>query len=86
MDDLSDKEHLKTKLEEYLKNMPRIRLIRATKRLGIMRARILGADESTGDVIIFMDSHSEMNSGWIEPLLNRIRNGTCTDFIIKAAY
>lgn len=73
VDDYSDREHLKEPLEKYLSGLRKVRLIRATKREGLVRARLLGASVSTGEVLTFLDCHCECHEGWLEPLLNRIR-------------
>lgn len=38
-----------------------------------MKARMLGAVNSQGPALIFMDSHIECTPGWISPLLDRLR-------------
>ncbi|KAJ3608812.1 hypothetical protein NHX12_023342 [Muraenolepis orangiensis] len=73
VDDFSDQEHLKAPLEAYLSAWRKVRLIRATKREGLVRARLLGASISTGQVLTFLDCHCECHSGWLEPLLHRIK-------------
>lgn len=72
VDDLSQQGQLKTALSEYVARLERVRLLRSSKRLGAIRARMLGATRATGDVLVFMDSHCECHPGWLEPLLSRI--------------
>ncbi|CAK8694273.1 unnamed protein product [Clavelina lepadiformis] len=72
VDDFSDRPHLKEPLEDYLKDVERVRLVRTTKREGLVRARLLGASHAKGDVLTFLDCHCECMQGWLEPLLERI--------------
>ncbi|KAK2836411.1 hypothetical protein Q7C36_014280 [Tachysurus vachellii] len=73
VDDYSDREHLKEPLEKYIADLRKVRLIRARKREGLVRARLLGASIATGDVLTFLDCHCECHEGWLEPLLHRIK-------------
>lgn len=72
VDDFSDKEHLKKPLEDDIKNLKNVRLLRTAKREGLIRARLKGAYDAKGKVLIFLDSHCECAEGWIEPLLDPI--------------
>lgn len=63
---------LKSALSEYVAKLEGVKLLRSNKRLGAIRARMLGATRATGDVLVFMDAHCECHPGWLEPLLSRI--------------
>ncbi|XP_048694474.1 polypeptide N-acetylgalactosaminyltransferase 15 isoform X3 [Caretta caretta] len=72
VDDLSQQGHLKSALSEYISKLDGVKLIRSNKRLGVIQGRMLGAARATGDVLVFMDSHCECHTGWLEPLLGRL--------------
>ncbi|XP_029588509.1 polypeptide N-acetylgalactosaminyltransferase 12 isoform X3 [Salmo trutta] len=74
VDDYSDRAHLKEPLENYISSLKKVHLIRARKREGLVRARLLGASIATGDVLTFLDCHCECHKGWLEPLLDRIKD------------
>ena len=67
------KEHLKEKLEKYiLRFKGKVKLYRTTERVGLVRARVIGAEKATGKVIIVLDAHCECVTNWLPPLLTRI--------------
>ncbi|XP_034257243.1 polypeptide N-acetylgalactosaminyltransferase-like 6 isoform X1 [Pantherophis guttatus] len=72
VDDFSDREHLKEKLEEYMAHTDKVRIVRTKKREGLIRTRLLGASIAKGEVLTFLDSHCEVNVNWLPPLLNQI--------------
>lgn len=72
VDDASTHDDLHFKLDEYMKQLPVVQIIRMPERSGLIRARLAGAAESTGDVLTFLDAHCECAVGWLEPLLERI--------------
>ncbi|KAH9524895.1 Polypeptide N-acetylgalactosaminyltransferase 3 [Bulinus truncatus] len=75
IDDASTLEQLKKPLEKYIAaNFPKglVRLVRVPERSGLIKARMRGTHEATGDVLIFFDSHMEVNIDWIQPLLTEI--------------
>lgn len=76
VDDFSDLEDLKAELEREIEmlNADKIRIIRNSKREGLIRSRVYGARNAKGEVLLFLDSHIEANVGYIEPLLNRIKD------------
>ena len=60
-------------MDNYVKKLPlNVRVIRLTHRQGLIRARIAGANEAMGQVLIFLDSHIEVANGWLEPMLAEI--------------
>lgn len=77
VDDASTNDYLMGELEAYVAQYPKVKIVRAPERTGLIRARLLGARHSTAPVQTYLDSHCECTPGWLEPLLDRIaRNST----------
>jgi polypeptide N-acetylgalactosaminyltransferase len=90
VDDYSQKEFLKGKLDRYVQeHLPKVKIIRMKERGGLVTARLAGARAAYGDVLVFLDSHTEANVNWLPPLLEPIAENyrTCVcPFIDVVAY
>ncbi|XP_023680315.1 polypeptide N-acetylgalactosaminyltransferase 18-like isoform X3 [Paramormyrops kingsleyae] len=78
VDDNSSNEDLKGNLQAFVAetNSQRpglIRVVRHTKREGLIRARVSGWRAATAPVVALFDAHVEFNAGWAEPILQRIK-------------
>jgi polypeptide N-acetylgalactosaminyltransferase len=81
VDDSSDLDELKKELDDKLAKFNfnnKINVLRLPERNGLIRARVLGSRKATGDILVFLDSHIEVNLQWIEPLLQTIKNNRST--------
>uniref|UniRef100_H3AA67 Polypeptide N-acetylgalactosaminyltransferase n=1 Tax=Latimeria chalumnae TaxID=7897 RepID=H3AA67_LATCH len=75
VDDNSDNVELKFNLDQYVnKRYPGlVKVVRNTKREGLIRARIQGWKATTAAVVGFFDAHVEFGIGWVEPILTRVK-------------
>ena len=64
------KEYLDTYIERW---GGKVKVVRNSKQEGLVRARVIGAEKATGDVIVVLDAHCECVNNWLPPLLDRIR-------------
>ncbi|XP_076461624.1 polypeptide N-acetylgalactosaminyltransferase 5-like [Babylonia areolata] len=80
VDDLSDLEHLKKPLEDYISQpeLSKVTLVRSPTREGLIKARLLGLHHANTSVVVFLDSHCECFEGWLEPLLEPIARDPST--------
>ena len=56
MDDASTRDYLFDPFEKYIQMLPKVRIMRNVKRNGLIRSRLAGFDEATGDVVVFLVS------------------------------
>lgn len=49
--------HLKTRLDDYVRQLKIVRVLRQRERKGLITARLLGAQAARGEVLTFLDSH-----------------------------
>ncbi|MBV94365.1 Polypeptide N-acetylgalactosaminyltransferase 9, partial [Eschrichtius robustus] len=75
VDDNSDNVELKLNLDQYVsKRYPGlVKIVRNSRREGLIRARLQGWKVATAPVVGFFDAHVEFSMGWAEPALSRIR-------------
>lgn len=61
-------------LDDYVSTLPVLtKVLRLPNREGLIAARLLGANNATGQVLTFLDAHCEATIGWLEPLLARVK-------------
>uniref|UniRef100_A0A0G4FZ43 Protein-UDP acetylgalactosaminyltransferase 7 n=1 Tax=Chromera velia CCMP2878 TaxID=1169474 RepID=A0A0G4FZ43_9ALVE len=73
VDDCSDAEGIYPQLSEAVEALPKTKIVRLGERRGLMGARLEGAVRAEGRVVVVLDSHIETQPGWLEPLLEIIR-------------
>ena len=55
-----------------LEKIQKIKVIRNNERQGLIRSRIIGSKAASAPILTFLDSHVECNTGWLEPLIQRV--------------
>nr|XP_021142977.1 polypeptide N-acetylgalactosaminyltransferase 16 isoform X2 [Columba livia] len=58
---------------QLLTKIPKVKCLRNTRREGLIRSRVRGAEVATADILTFLDSHCEVNSEWLQPMLQRVK-------------
>jgi len=73
VDDGSAAPELHGPLEEWVKEFsPKISIHRFSERQGLIAARTKGALAATADTFVVLDSHCEVSTNWLVPLLHEI--------------
>ena len=74
VDDASTFDWLKDPLTDYVAHFPKVTVLRLgdTPRVDPSKT-CRGTDHAKGETLFFMDSHSEVNTGWLEPILQKIK-------------
>ncbi|XDB54205.1 hypothetical protein AB1E18_007675 [Capra hircus] len=56
-----------------LTRIPKVKCLRNDRREGLIRSRVRGADVAAAAVLTFLDSHCEVNTEWLQPMLQRVK-------------
>lgn len=59
-------------IDEYIKLLPKVKLVHLAERRGLVTARLVGIKMATAPSVVILDSHIELNKGWLEPQLQRL--------------
>ncbi|EGT45560.1 hypothetical protein CAEBREN_24622 [Caenorhabditis brenneri] len=77
VDDSSEWENATEEAMKYQKKHPveweKVKFLKTEKNEGLIRAKIFGAKRADGEVLVFLDSHCEVNEEWLPPLLDQIK-------------
>ncbi|CRK91362.1 CLUMA_CG005035, isoform A [Clunio marinus] len=86
VNDASTKDELYEPLQSYVRNHfdGKVKILNLKERVGLIVARMEGAKLATADVLVFFDSHVEVNVNWLPPLIEpiAINPRACTTPII----
>lgn len=74
VNDASTKEQLNEPLQKYVRENfdDRVHILNLPERKGLIVARMEGARNATGEVLVFLDAHMEANVNWLPPLLGKV--------------
>ncbi|PFH33421.1 glycosyltransferase, group 2 family protein [Besnoitia besnoiti] len=59
-------------LSKYIRNFPKVRLLRHSTPKGVAVARSTGIRAAKGRIFVVLDSHVEVGIRWLEPLVARV--------------
>ena len=69
-------------LDKY-ENKENITVIKNNKNLGLAASRNVGINNSTGNLLIFIDSDMELEKGWVESVLNTMKDSSIVGLMGK---
>ncbi|MEE6460975.1 hypothetical protein FKM82_001158 [Ascaphus truei] len=83
IDDFSNKEHLKGRLDDYIKQWNGlVKVFRNERREGLIQARSIGAQKAkVGQVLIYLDAHCEVGINWYAALIAPIAKDRTTSTV-----
>ncbi|KAI1895215.1 hypothetical protein AGOR_G00104010 [Albula goreensis] len=58
---------------QLLTQIPKVRCLRNERREGLIRSRVRGAGVASASILTFLDSHCEVNTDWLQPMLQRVK-------------
>ncbi|XDV42628.1 hypothetical protein PO909_011256, partial [Leuciscus waleckii] len=56
-----------------LAQIPKVRCLRNERREGLIRSRVRGASAASASILTFLDSHCEVNTDWLQPMIQRVK-------------
>ncbi|KAI5616685.1 polypeptide N-acetylgalactosaminyltransferase 16 [Silurus asotus] len=58
---------------QLLSQIPKVRCLRNERREGLIRSRVKGAGAASASILTFLDSHCEVNTDWLQPMIQRVK-------------
>uniref|UniRef100_A0A8C4F599 polypeptide N-acetylgalactosaminyltransferase n=1 Tax=Dicentrarchus labrax TaxID=13489 RepID=A0A8C4F599_DICLA len=58
---------------QLLSQIPKVRCLRNGRREGLIRSRVRGANTASASILTFLDSHCEVNTDWLQPMIQRVK-------------
>uniref|UniRef100_A0AAR2L3A4 Polypeptide N-acetylgalactosaminyltransferase n=1 Tax=Pygocentrus nattereri TaxID=42514 RepID=A0AAR2L3A4_PYGNA len=58
---------------QLLSQIPKVRCLRNERREGLIRSRVRGASAASASILTFLDSHCEVNTDWLQPMIQRVK-------------
>ncbi|KAK6306819.1 hypothetical protein J4Q44_G00219670 [Coregonus suidteri] len=58
---------------QLLSQIPKVRCLRNDRREGLIRSRVRGAGAASAAILTFLDSHCEVNTDWLQPMIQRVK-------------